>query len=165
MYVAHTDSNTNKNSDKENLDRILNKEISYGLDTLEYYEKLQHNAFDIKLNSLQYLIKNKLGGKRIIAFGAAAKGNTFLNYCGVKSDIIEAVIDETPYKIGKYMPQSKIPILPLSAIKDSKPDIIVILPWNHKDEILSKLEFTKEWNCEIVTFIPKLEILQCKGDD
>ena len=160
VYVAHTDSNTDKNSDKENLDRILNKEISYGLDSLGYYEKLQHNAFDIKLNSLQYLIKNKLDGKSIIAFGAAAKGNTFLNYCGIKSDIVEAVIDETPYKIGKYLPQSKIPILSFSSIKDLKPDVIVILPWNHKDEIINKLEFTKEWGCEIVIFIPKFEKLQ-----
>ena len=160
VYVAHTDSNTDKNSDKENLNRILNKELSYGLDSLGYYEKLQHNAFDIKLNSLQYLIQNKLDGKRIIAFGAAAKGNTFLNYCGIKSDIIEAVVDETPYKIGKYLPQSKIPILSFSSIKDLKPDVIVILPWNHKDEIIKKLEFTKEWGCEIVIFIPKLEKLQ-----
>jgi len=160
VYVAYTDSNTDNNSDKKNLNRILNKELSYGLDSLGYYEKLQHNAFDIKLNSLQYLIQNKLDGKRIIAFGAVAKGNTFLNYCGVKSDIIEAVIDETPYKIGKYLPQSKIPILSFSSIKDLKPDVIVILPWNHKDEILNKLEFTKEWGCEIVIFIPKFEKLQ-----
>ena len=160
VYIAHTNSNIHKNSDKKNLNRILNKELTYGLDSLEYYRKLQHNAFDIKLDSLQYLIKNKLGGKRIIAFGAVAKGNTFLNYCGVKSDIIEAVIDETPNKIGKYLPQSKIPILSFSSIKDLKPDIIVILPWNHKDEIINKLEFTKEWGCEIVVFIPKFEKLQ-----
>ena len=160
VYVAHTDSNTDKNSDKENLNRILNKELSYDLDSLGYYEKLQHNAFDIKLNSLQYLIKNKLDGKRIIAFGAAAKGNTFLNYCGIKNDIIDFVVDETPYKVGKYLPQSKIPILSFSSIKDLKPNVIVILPWNHKDEILNKLEFTKEWDCEIVVFIPKFEKLQ-----
>jgi len=160
VYIAHTNSNIDQNSDKKNLNRILNKELTYGLDSLEYYRKLQHNAFDIKLNSLQYLIKNKLDGKRIIAFGAAAKGNTFLNYCGVKSDIIEAVIDETPNKIGKYLPQSKIPILSFSSIKDLKPDVIVILPWNHKDEIINKLEFTKEWNCEIVVFIPEFEKLQ-----
>jgi len=160
VYIAHTNSNIHKNSDKKNLNRILNKELTYGLDSLEYYRKLQHNAFDIKLDSLQYLIKNKLDGKRIIAFGAAAKGNTFLNYCGIKSDIIEAVIDETPNKIGKYLPQSKIPILSFSSIKDLKPDIIVILPWNHKDEIINKLEFTKEWGCEIVVFIPKFEKLQ-----
>ena len=160
IYATHVGNYIDKNSDKKNVDRVLNKELTYGLDSLGYYKKLQHSALSIKLNSLQYLINNKLDGKKIIAFGAAAKGNTFLNYCGIKSDVIEAVIDETPYKIGKYMPQSKIPILPFSAIKDSKPDIIVILPWNHKDEILSKLEFTKEWNCEIVMFIPKLEILQ-----
>ena len=98
-------------------------------------------------------------GKKIIAFGAAAKGNTFLNYCGIKRDLIDVVIDETPHKIGKYLPQSKIPIVQFSAIEELKPNIIIILPWNHKSEILEKLSFTKQWDCEIVVFIPKLEVL------
>jgi SAM-dependent methyltransferase len=123
IYATHVGNYIDKNSDKKNVDRVLNKELTYGLDSLGYYKKLQHSALSIKLNSLQYLINNKLDGKKIIAFGAAAKGNTFLNYCGVKSDIIEAVIDETPNKIGKYLPQSKIPILSFSSIKDLKINI------------------------------------------
>ena len=109
---------------------------------------------------MQYLLEKKSNGKKIIAFGAAAKGNTFLNYCGIKKDIIDVVVDETPYKIGRYMPQSKIPIVPFEEIKKLRPDIIVLLPWNHKDEIVEKLVFTREWGCEIVVFIPKLKVLQ-----
>ena len=106
---------------------------------------------------MKYLISQKLLNKNIAAFGAAAKGNTFLNYCGIKKDIIDFVVDETPYKIGKYLPQSKIPIFPFEELEKRKPDIIVILPWNHKEEILAKLEFTKLWNAEIITFIPELQ--------
>ncbi len=159
LYVTHSGNNVDKNSNKENVLKLIKKELTFGLDSIEYYEKLQYSAFNIKLNSLQYLIKKKLEGNKIIAFGAAAKGNTFMNYCGIKSDLIEAIIDETPNKIGKYMPQSKIPILSFTSIRDLQPDIIVILPWNHKDEIIGKLEFTQEWNCEIVVFIPQLEKL------
>ncbi len=160
IYVTHSDNDLDQNSNKENVNRVLAEELGYGLDSIKYYESLKHSAISIKLNSLQYLITKKLDGNTIIAFGAAAKGNTFLNYCGIKSDIIEAVVDETPSKIEKYMPQSKIPIVPFSFIIDLKPDIIVILPWNHREEILKKLEFTKKWGCEIVVFIPQLEKLQ-----
>ncbi|MBT4730516.1 class I SAM-dependent methyltransferase [Candidatus Woesearchaeota archaeon] len=160
IYATHCGNAIDKGSDKKNVDRVLEKEVNCGLKSLDYYNKLRINSFNIKLNALQYLINNKLKGNTIIAFGAAAKGNTFLNYCGVKSDIIDAVIDETPAKIGKYMPQSKIPILPFSSINNLKPNIIIILPWNHQDEILEKLRFTKKWNCEIIVFIPKLEVLQ-----
>ena len=111
----------------------------------------------IKLNALNYLVAKKLQNKSIVAFGAAAKGNTFLNYCGIKNDIIDFIVDETPFKIGKFLPQSKIPILSVEMLKKAKPDIIIILPWNHVDEILAKLEITNSWNAEIVTFIPEFK--------
>ncbi len=160
VYVTHTGNDIDKNNSKNNVDMMAKKELHLGLDSSKFYEKLRHNSLDIKLNSLQYLIQKKMHGGRIVAFGAAAKGNTFLNYCGIKADLIEAVIDETPYKIGKYMPQSKIPILPFKSIIDLKPEVIVILPWNHQSEIMHKLDFTKEWGCEIIVFIPQLKKLQ-----
>ena len=160
MYVTHVGNDIDKNNSKENLNRVLNKELKYGLDSLEYYEQLKDNSFEIKLNSLKYLINKKISNKKIAAFGAAAKGNTFLNYCGIKNNIIDFVVDETPFKIGKFLPQSRIPIVNFDVISKEKPDVIVILPWNHKKEILKKLEFTKEWGCEIVTFIPNFEKLQ-----
>ncbi|MBT5398910.1 class I SAM-dependent methyltransferase [bacterium] len=160
LYVTHTNSSIDANSDKRSVHEVLNRELNCGIDSLEYYNNLKTNAFKTKIIALQYLLEKKSNGKKIIAFGAAAKGNTFLNYCGIKKDIIDVVVDETPYKIGRYMPQSKIPIVPFEEIKKLRPDIIVLLPWNHKDEIVEKLVFTREWGCEIVVFIPKLKVLQ-----
>ena len=155
VYVTHLGNSIDLNSDKSIVDSILKDEINNGLNTLDYYKKIQVNAFDIKLRFLDYVVSQKSKNKSIIAFGAAAKGNTFLNYCGIKNDIIDFVVDETPYKIGKYLPQSKIPVLPISEIEIRKPNIIIILPWNHTEEILGKLAFTKSWNAEIVSFIPE----------
>lgn len=158
IYITHKGNILDKKSNKKNVQRVVDKELKQQMNTLEYYSVLKENAFRIKLESLEFLVKQKKEKKKIIAFGAAAKGNTFLNYSGIKNDIIDFVVDETPYKIGKYMPQSKIPIYPFEEIIKSKPDIIIILPWNHKKEILKKLEFTKDWGAQIVTFIPKLEV-------
>ena len=158
IYLTHENSAVDRKSDKENVCKILSMEESYGLDSIDYYNKLYSNAFKIKLDSLNYFLQKKKEDKSIIAFGAAAKGNTFLNYCGIKKDFIDFVVDETPSKIGKIMPQSGIPIVSFDNIKEQKPDVIVILPWNHKDEILAKLNFTQDWRAEIVTFIPKLTI-------
>jgi len=158
IYVTHQNNYLDKHYNKENVSKILKKEIAHNMNSVDYYSSIKENAFKIKMEALDYLIKQKRKGKTIIAFGAAAKGNTFLNYSGIKSDIIDFVVDETPYKIGKYMPQSKIPISSFDQIDKIRPDIIVILPWNHKEEIIKKLEFTKSWDAKIVTFIPKLEI-------
>ena len=158
MEILNYSKVSDRNSIKNNVKRILNKELKSNVNTLDFYSSIQSNAFKIKLEALNYLVKQKINNKKIIAFGAAAKGNTFLNYSGIKKDIIDFVVDETPYKIGKYMPQSKIPILSFDKIMTEKPDIIIILPWNHKKEIVEKLEFTKEWGAKIVTFIPKLEV-------
>lgn len=159
IYIAHKKSTLNKGATKINIEKVLKEEHLYNINTLDCYNCLKDNAFKIKLQALEYLVKQKSSGKSIAAFGAAAKGNTFLNYIGIKSDIIDFIVDETPYKIGKYAPQSKIPIVSFEKIKSEKPDIIIILPWNHKNEILEKLQFTKEWGADLVTFIPELEVL------
>ena len=159
VYVAHEESFLNKNANKDNVKSILKEEYRNNINTLNCYESIKENAFKIKLIAMKYLVDQKSSGKSIAAFGAAAKGNTFLNYIGIKNDIIDFVVDETPYKIGKYTPQSKIPIVSFDRIELEKPEIIIILPWNHKKEIVEKLQFTKDWGAELVTFIPELEIL------
>jgi len=158
IYATHQGNDLSKVAGKLNVDKLLAKELGYKINTLEYYKKIKKDAIKIKFNSLSYLIKQKENDKKIIAFGAAAKGNTFLNYCGIKNDIIDFIVDETQFKIGKYMPQSKIPIYDFKKIIETKPDIIIILAWNHKEEILKKLLFTKKWNCNLVIFIPELKI-------
>ena len=157
IYATHEGNSLDISSHKKSVEKIIKVEINHGINTINFYSQLGNNALRLKLNALKYLVAKKNLNKSIVAFGAAAKGNTFLNYCGIKKDIIDFVVDETPYKIGKYLPQSKIPILPFEMLKKVKPDVIVILPWNHKEEILAKLEFTKSWNAEIVTFIPELK--------
>jgi len=159
IYVTHQGNFLDENSDKKNVDRVIGEELNNKMNSIEFYSGIKKDALNIKLKALEYLIKEKKKGSKIIAFGAAAKGNTFLNYSGIKSDIIDFVVDETPYKIGKFMPQSKIPIHSFDKIAEEKPDVIIILPWNHKIEIMEKLLFTKQWNAKIVVFIPELEVL------
>ena len=157
VYATHAGNSLDINSNKKSFENTINLENNYGINLISFYSNLKNNAYMIKLNALNYLVAKKLQNKSIVAFGAAAKGNTFLNYCGIKNDIIDFVVDETPFKIGKFLPQSKIPILSVEMLKKAKPDIIIILPWNHVDEILAKLEITNSWNAEIVTFIPEFK--------
>ena len=159
VYVTHVNNRLDIGSDKASVNSILEQEMEAGMGSLRYYKSLQKNAFSIKKYFLNYITRQKSENKTIVAFGAAAKGNTFLNYCGVKSDFIDFVVDETPFKIGKYLPQNKIPIFPFDKILEVRPDIIIILPWNHKEEIVKKLSFVKDWGAIIVVFIPKFEVL------
>jgi len=155
IFAKHYDSQSHQIS--VNVDKILNKELEFGINKKKFYFQFSKNVQNIKYTFLQYIIQKKLENNKIIAFGAAAKGNTFLNYCGIRNDLIDYVVDETPYKQGKYLPQSHIKVVPISWITKDRPDVIIIMPWNFKDEILDKLKFTKEWNCQLVTYIPSLK--------
>ncbi len=156
VYVKHKENETLEIN--ERVKDLLATEISNGINKIESYIGFQEKANDIKNNFLTYIIGEKQKGKKIVAFGAAAKGNTFLNYCGIRPDIIECIIDDTPFKQGKYLPQSHIPVVSRSYFDTNKPDIIIILPWNFKKEIISKLSFTKEWGAQVVTYIPELQV-------
>jgi hypothetical protein len=108
---------------------------------------------------LSFLLEQKRLGKKIAAYGAAAKGNTLLNYCGIKKDLISFVSDASPHKQGKFLPGSHIPITSEMTIKEAKPDYIVVFPWNIKEEIINQLSYVREWNAKFVVAIPKLIIL------
>ena len=140
------------------VDSLYNRELELGIDQLGYYQGFQEKAQQIKNQFLSFILKEKEQNKTIAAFGAAAKGNTFLNFCGIKGDLIDFVVDDTPFKQGKYLPQSHIPVVTQDYLKQQKPDIIVILPWNFKTEIIEKLEYTKEWGAKLITYIPELQI-------
>jgi hypothetical protein len=156
IYVKHRENKkitiTNKVSE------LLDFELADHVNDIKSYIGFQVFANQVKYKFLSYIINERINGKKIVAFGAAAKGNTFLNYCGIKPDIIECVIDDTPSKQGKFMPQSHIPVVSREYLYNNKPDIIVILPWNFKNEIIKKLSFTKEWGAKLVTYIPEIEI-------
>jgi hypothetical protein len=112
----------------------------------------------IKIDFLRFLIDRKVTGERVAAYGAAAKGNTLLNFCGVKADLIDFVSDRAESKQGKYLPGSRIPVYSEDEIKKRKPNYIVIFSWNIRDEIEQQLYYIKEWHGKFVTAIPELKI-------
>jgi hypothetical protein len=108
---------------------------------------------------LSFLIEARRAGKRVAAYGAAAKGNTLLNYCGVRTDMVDFVADKNPTKQGRFLPGSRIPVLGPEAIDAQKPDFVLILPWNLKDEIVGQLAHIRAWGGQFVVPIPALEII------
>lgn len=157
IYAKHKEDTSKQIS--SNVNNLLNLELSKKMNSIGYYKDCQENANKIKYDLLQFLIKQKINDKKVVAYGAAAKGNTLLNYCGVKKDLIKFVVDKSPHKQGKYLPGSHIPILNEEHIKDFKPDYIIVLPWNIKEEIMKQLDYVREWGCRFVIPIPELSIL------
>ena len=138
---------------------LLAEEAQRGLQTLCIYEDFQVKANQVKDHFLAFLIEQKRAGKKVAAYGAAAKGNTLLNYAGVKPDLLSFVCDAAPAKHGKFMPGSHIPILPQKALQDHRPDYVVILPWNLREEVVAQLAYARHWGAKFVTAVPKLEML------
>lgn len=137
---------------------LLTRERDFDLEDIRLYASFSKKIQKIKLDTLRQFSKWKRDGKRIAAFGAAAKGNTFLNYCGIKNDMIDFVVDSNPHKQGLYLPGSLIPIVNREALWKYKPDYLLILPWNLTDEIVKTAGFIREWNGQFVVCIPQLEV-------
>lgn len=157
IFTKHTEDKTKSIS--QSVDDLLKKEEVLGVKTMDYYQNFQLKVEDIKTEFLHFLKKEKDAGKKIIGYGAAAKGNTFLNFCGIKgTDLIDCVVDMSPHKQGKYLPGTQIPVVGPDQIEIIKPDLIVIFAWNLKDEIKTQLSYVKQWNAKFVTAIPNLII-------
>ena len=157
VFIKNRNNNKNKVSNRVILS--LNEEKKFGIDSLNLYKNFQNKIDEISNSLLKFLIQNKLKNKKVIGYGAAAKGNTLLNYCGIKGNTyIDYVVDKSPIKQKKFLPGSRILVEPESKIKKSKPDYIIIFPWNIKKEIIDQLSYVRKWNCKFVTFIPKLKI-------
>jgi hypothetical protein len=142
-----------------NVAELLEKEAAGGILTLDYYLDFQKKADKVKYALLSFLLEQKKQGNKVAAYGAAAKGNTLLNYCGVKKDLIEFVVDASPHKQGMFMPASHIPVVSERNIKETRPDYVLILPWNIKEEIMAQLDYIKGWGGVFVTVIPTMRIL------
>lgn len=142
----------------KNVESLLAKEKRKGMLDISYYDHFNQKVLNAKLNFLNFLIKQKRLKKKVVAYGAAAKGNTMLNYCGVKNDLIQYVVDANPNKQNKFLPASHIPVVNEQILKKDNPDYIVILPWNLKEEISEQLSYARKWNAKFVTAIPELEI-------
>lgn len=137
---------------------ILAVELEIGVMSEDYYADLQQRANLIKHDLIAFLIEAKREGKKVIGYGAAAKGNTLLNYAGVRPDLLSAVVDLNPAKQNKYLPGSRIPIINESIIHQEKPDYVLILPWNLRHEVTEQLKYIREWGGKFVTSVPNLEI-------
>jgi 2-polyprenyl-3-methyl-5-hydroxy-6-metoxy-1,4-benzoquinol methylase len=157
IYAKHKED-TSKQID-DSVSRMLKMEQTTGIADIRYYSNFSEKAMKVKLDVLVFLAEQKMQGKKVAAYGAAAKGNTLLNYCGVKNDMIAYVVDANPHKQNKFLPASHIPVVDESHLRSDKPDFVIVLPWNLKDEIVSQLTYIKEWGGKFVVPIPALQII------
>lgn len=141
-----------------NVARLLAIEIEAGITTPAFYSDFQAKADKVKNDFLHFLIETKRAGKTIAAYGAAAKGNTLLNYAGVRPDLLPYVVDRNPAKQHKFLPASRIPIVDEIALQQTKPDYVLILPWNLRTEITAQLAYIRDWGGQFVTAVPHLTV-------
>lgn len=155
VYATHIEND--KIGINPMVQEVLKEELDYGLAGQNVYEDFLVGVKDHKLTILEKLVALKKSGKTIVGYGAAAKGNTLFNYCGIDRTIIDYVVDANPHKQNCLLPGSLIPILAPEEIKNTKPDYIIIVPWNLKEEIKNTLSYTKEWGAKFLVLIPQVE--------
>jgi SAM-dependent methyltransferase len=156
VFAQRSDTGVHHVSSK--VDELVTEENNAGMTTINFYRGFQEHAEKAKNDFLRFLIDKKNEGKVVVGYGAAAKGNTLLNFAGVKSDLIKYVVDRSPHKQGKYMPGSRIPIVSEDRLVSDKPDFVVILPWNLSAEIAEQLNYLSVSGTKFVTAVPQLKI-------
>jgi 2-polyprenyl-3-methyl-5-hydroxy-6-metoxy-1,4-benzoquinol methylase len=143
-----------------NVGKMLAVEKNEGMQSLRYYKDFTDKVKETKWKILEFLINAKRDKKTVVGYGAPGKGNTLLNYCGVRTDFIDYTVDRNPHKQGNYLPGTLIPIYHPDKIKETKPDYVFILPWNLKDEIMDQMSFIGEWGGQFVVPIPELTVFE-----
>lgn len=138
---------------------IREREEREGYRSLETYSEFSEKVKESKRKILETLIRIKNEGKCIVGYGAPGKGNTLLNYCGIRTDFLDYTVDRNPYKQGKFLPGSHIPIFPPDKIRETRPDYVMVLPWNLKQEIMTQLSFIGEWGGQFIVPIPTIKVL------
>lgn len=157
LYICH--AGEPKRARGKAMDKALADERSAGLDSLGAYAAFQEQVHETKRCLLEFLIEAKRAGKCIAAYGAAAKGNTLFNYCGVRGDFIDYVADRSPHKQGRYLPGTHLPIVHPDRIRETRPDFLLVLPWNIKDEVMEQNAYIREWGGRFVIPIPQVAVL------
>ncbi len=156
IYARHTGESSRPV--EQRVFDLRKKEASFGFANLDCYHSFNEKVKETKREILTFLIEEKRRGKSIAAYGAPAKGNTLLNYCGIRSDFIDFTVDRSPHKQNLYLPGTHIPIYQPDKIGERKPDYLVILPWNLKEEIMDQMSFIREWGGKFVVFIPEVKV-------
>jgi SAM-dependent methyltransferase len=139
--------------------KLRERELDAGLDQMEAYTTFAEQVMESKRALLELLIQLRRKGKRVAGYGAPGKGNTLLNYCGIRTDFLEFTVDRNPYKQGRFLPGTHIPIYSPERIRECRPDYILILPWNLKTEIVAQLAYTREWGAKFIVPIPMAQVL------
>ncbi len=157
VYACHDANATLTMTDR--CQKLLDAEVADGFLTLDRYAQFDEQVKATKRKLLSFLISAAEAGHRVVGYGAPGKGNTLLNYCGIRSDLIEFTVDRNPYKQGKFLPGTHIPIYAPDRIREARPDYVVILPWNFKDEIIAQNAFIREWGGKFVVPIPEVAVI------
>ena len=156
IYAGHAED-TSKGATNRLL-ALRAREADAGVDTLDYYAGFESRVQETKRKLLAFLVEAKNAGKRVVGYGAPGKGNTLLNYCGIRTDFVDFTVDRSPHKHGKFLPGTHIPIFPPEKLWAARPDYVLILPWNLKSEIMEQLAGIREWGGRFVVPIPELTI-------
>lgn len=138
--------------------RLLAVEAASGLDTLEGHSGFADQVASIRNDFVEFLVDRQREGKRVAGYGAPGKGNTLLNHCGVRSDLLAFSVDRNPHKHGMFLPGTHIPIHPVERLAEERPDYVVIMPWNLRSEIAAQLAYVREWGGQLVVALPRLEV-------
>ena len=157
IYGKHKEDLTKQVTD--NVYQLLEREKKLGMGNVEYYSEFEEKVKETKRKILSFLIDVKRSDKTVVGYGAPGKGNTLLNYCGIRTDFIDYTVDRNTYKHGQFLPGTHIPIYEPSRIRETKPDYLFILPWNLKDEIIEQNKFIRDWGGKFVVPIPELKII------
>jgi len=156
IYAQHADNKSRPvNARARELHALEEKA---GLTCIDTYSQFGEQVKETKRKLLEFLIEARRAGKKIAGYGAPGKGNTLLNYCGIRMDFLDYTVDRNPYKHGKFTPGTHIPIFPVEKIRETKPDYLLILPWNLKDEIMSQMSCIREWQGKFVVPIPEVKV-------
>ena len=156
IYACRAESQTHRV--EPNVNKVLGDEVRAGLDTVEGYESFAREVKETKFGLLQFLLTAATDGKKVVGYGAPGKSATLLHYCGIGKDLIEYTVDRSPHKQNHFLPGSRIPIYHPDRIRETKPDYVVILPWNLKDEIMQQLQFIGDWGGRFVVPIPRVAV-------
>jgi hypothetical protein len=157
VFARHAEDETKPVG--EAVGKLLADEIQGGLSQLDTYSRFEQQVHATKRDVLWFLIEARRAGKRVVGYGAPGKGNTLLNYCGIRTDFLDFTVDRSPHKQGRFTPGTHIPILAPDAIREARPDYVFLLPWNLKQEVMGQLAYIREWGGRFVVPIPTLQVL------
>ena len=157
IYARHAEDNSRPVNGR--LNKLRDREIALGINKMSAYSSFDEKVKATKRNLLDFLIQARRAGKSVAGYGAPGKGNTLLNFCGIRTDFLDFTVDRNPYKQGKFLPGTHIPIFPVEKVDETKPDYVLILPWNFKDEIINQMARIRDWGGQFVVPIPNVHVI------